>query len=59
MVRSYRSGVDAAVLGPGHDVSGTAQEKTVSECLVLGTIVAVEDGSENLQLGGLELHRDG
>lgn len=59
MGRSYRSRVDASVLGPGHDVSGTTQEKTLCEGLVLGTAVAAEDGGDGLHLIGLELHRDG
>lgn len=52
---AYRSSVDAAVLGSGHDVSLTANEETLGKGLVLGGAVTADDGGDGLHLLGLDL----
>lgn len=53
---SYRSRIDAAVLGAGHDEALAAHEETFSKGLILGGTVAGHDGGDELHLLGLELH---
>lgn len=52
---SYRSCVNAAVLGAGHDEALAADVQTLAESLVFCVGVAVHDGRDNLHLFRLEL----
>lgn len=52
---SYRSRVDAAVLGAGHDEAVTNDVQPIGESLILGTVVAPDNGGDDLHLSGGDL----